>query len=56
MMMDVNVTKLRNKLADVLFYKAKRLCVVTLDLDEVTWLKLDASEEAFPLVPLLGSV
>jgi hypothetical protein len=52
--MDIDVTKLRDELAYVLFHKTKRLCVVTLDLDKVTWLKLNASEEASPPIRLLG--
>lgn len=55
-MININVTKLRNELTNVFLYKTKRLRVIALDLNEVTWLKLDASEEASPPVGLLGGL
>ena len=52
--MNVDVAELRDELADIFLHKTECLLVVALDLDKVTWLKLDTPEEAFPPVPLLS--
>lgn len=54
--MNINVAKLCNELADVFLYKTEYLLVIALDLDEVSWLKLYTSKEASLLKSLLGSL